>query len=77
MAINQGCWIELTYRGIIMINIDFKVIKKPLIVFLVLIILSLTVPYILPATFLGAYLFWIVLSLIVILYGIIVIGGLK
>ena len=60
-----------------MINIDFKVIKKPLIVFLVLIILSLTVPYLLPATFWGAYLFWIVLSVIVILYGIIVIGGLK
>ncbi len=60
-----------------MINIDFKVIKKPLIVFLVLIILSLTVPYLLPATFLGAYIFWIVLSVIVILYGIMVIGGLK
>jgi hypothetical protein len=60
-----------------MINFDFKLIKKPLIVFVVLIILSLTVPYLLPATFWGAYLFWIVLSIVVILYGVILIGGLK
>jgi hypothetical protein len=60
-----------------MINIDFKVIKKPLIVFIVLIILSLTVPYLLPATYWGAYLFWIAMSIVVILYGIILIGGLK
>jgi len=60
-----------------MIKIDFKVIKKPLIIFIILIILSLTVPYLLPATFTGSYLFWIILSLMVILYGIKVIGGLK
>ena len=60
-----------------MINFDFKVIKKPLIVFIVLIILSLTVPYLLPSTFWGAYLLWVVLSIVVILYGIITIGGLK
>ncbi|HKK83709.1 MAG TPA: hypothetical protein VJ958_05715 [Atribacterota bacterium] len=60
-----------------MIKIDFKVIKKPLIIFIILIILSLTVPYLLPATFTGSYLFWIILSVVVILYGIKVIGGLK
>ncbi len=60
-----------------MIKIDFKVIKRPLIIFIILIVLSLTVPYLLPATFRGAYLFWIILSVIVIAYGILVIGGLK
>jgi len=60
-----------------MIKIDFKMIKKPLIIFIILIILSLTVPYLLPATFTGSYLFWIILSVVVILYGIKVIGGLK
>ncbi|MFW6148984.1 MAG: hypothetical protein ACOC6D_03915 [Atribacterota bacterium] len=60
-----------------MIKIDFKVIKKPLIIFIILIILSLTVPYFLPATFTGSYLFWITLSVVVILYGIKLIGGLK
>jgi len=60
-----------------MIKIDFKVIRKPLIIFIILIILSLTIPYLLPATFAGSYLFWIILSVVVILYGIKVIGGLK
>jgi hypothetical protein len=60
-----------------MINIDFKVIKRPLVIFIILIILSLTIPFLLPANFWGAYLFWIILSVIVIIYGIIVIGGLK
>jgi len=60
-----------------MIKIDFKVIRKPLIIFIILIILSLTVPYLLPSTFTGSYLFWIILSVMVILYGIKVIGGLK
>lgn len=60
-----------------MIKIDFRMIKKPLIIFITLIILSLTVPYLLPATFTGSYLFWIILSVVVILYGIKVIGGLK
>jgi hypothetical protein len=60
-----------------MIKIDFKAIKRPLIIFLIFILLSLTVPFLLPATFLGAYLFWIILSLITIIYGLIVIGGSK
>jgi hypothetical protein len=60
-----------------MIKIDFKVIKWPLVIFIILIILSLTIPFLLPANFWGAYLFWIILSVIVIIYGIIVIGGLK
>jgi hypothetical protein len=60
-----------------MIKIDFKAIKRPLIIFLILILLSLTVPFLLPATFLGAYLFWIILSLIIIIYGLMVIGGSK
>ena len=60
-----------------MIRIDLKLIKRPLLVFIILIVLSLTVPYLLPATFWGAYLFWIVISVIVILYGIALIGGLK
>jgi hypothetical protein len=59
------------------IKIDFNIIKKPLIVFIILIIASLTVPYLLPATFLGSYLFWIILSVVVIGYGMMVIGGLK
>ena len=60
-----------------MIKIDFKVIKRPLLIFILLIILSLTVSYLLPATFWGSYLFWIILSVVVILYGMVVIGGLK
>jgi hypothetical protein len=59
------------------IKIDFRIIKKPLIIFIILIIASLTVPYLLPGTFLGSYLFWIILSIVVIGYGIMVIGGLK
>jgi hypothetical protein len=59
------------------IKIDFNIIKKPMIVFIILIIASLTVPYLLPATFLGSYLFWIILSVAVIGYGMMVIGGLK
>jgi len=59
------------------IKIDFNIIKKPLIIFIILIIASLTVPYLLPATFLGSYLFWIILSVAVIGYGMMVIGGLK
>jgi len=61
----------------ILIKIDLNVIKKPLIIFIVLIVLSITVPYLLPGTFLGSYLLWIILSIIVIVYGIMVIGGLK
>ena len=53
---------------------DLNPIKRPLIIFLILILLSLTVPYILPATFLGAYLFWIILTMVVIYYGILIIG---
>jgi len=60
-----------------MIKIDFKTIKSPLIVFVIFIILSMTVPFILPAKFFGAYLFWLILSVIVIIYGIIIIGGSK
>ncbi len=60
-----------------MIKIDLKLIKRPLLIFIILIFLSLTVPYLLPATFTGAYLFWIILSVVVILYGMVVIGGLK
>jgi hypothetical protein len=59
------------------IKIDFNIIKKPLIIFIILIIASLTVPYLLPSTFLGSYLFWIILSVAVIGYGMMVIGGLK
>ncbi|HOF02723.1 MAG TPA: hypothetical protein PLT58_01995 [Atribacterota bacterium] len=55
-------------------KIDLSPIKKPLIIFLVLILGSLTIPFLLPASFFGAYLFWIVLSAVVILYGILVIG---
>ena len=65
-------------RGFVIMNrIDLKPIKRPLIIFLILILLSLTVPFLLPATFLGAYLCWIILSLIAIIYGLIVIGGSK
>ncbi len=60
-----------------MIKIDFNIVKKPLIFFIILIIASLTVPYLLPATFLGSYLFWIILSVVVIGYGMMVIRGLK
>ena len=58
---------------------DLNPIKKPLIVFLVIILISLTIPYLLPATFMGAYLFWIILTLIAILYGLLLIfsGGIK
>ncbi len=56
-------------------KIDLKPIKKPLIVFIILIIISLTIPFLLGATFFGAYLFWIVLSLIVILYGLLIMAG--
>ena len=56
-------------------KINLSPIKKPLIVFLILILFSLTVPFFLPSTFLGAYLFWIILSLVVILYGLLIIGG--
>ena len=56
-------------------KIDLNHIKKPLIVFLILIIVSLTIPFLLGATFFGAYLFWIVLSLAVILYGLLIIVG--
>jgi hypothetical protein len=59
------------------IKIDFNIVKKPLIFFIILIIASLTVPYLLPATFLGSYLFWIILSVVVIGYGMMVIRGLK
>lgn len=55
-------------------KIDLSPIVKPLIFFLVLILLSLTVPYLLPPTFLGAYLVWILLSLIVIFYGLVILG---
>lgn len=60
-----------------MIKIDFNIIRKPLIIFIILIIASLTVPYLLPGAFLGSYLFWIVLSVLIIGYGIVIIGGLK
>lgn len=60
-----------------MIKINFKNIRKPLIIFIILIVLSLTVPYLLPAAFTGAYLFWIILSVVVIVYGMVLIGGLK
>ena len=60
-----------------MIKIDFKHLKKPLLFLMILIILSLTIPYLLPAAFTGAYLFWIVLSLVVMVYGMMLIGGLK
>ncbi|MBN2394870.1 MAG: hypothetical protein JXC36_00220 [Candidatus Atribacteria bacterium] len=57
-----------------MVKIDLKVIKKPLLIFLILIITSLTIPFLLPATFKGAYLFWIILAVITIFYGIVRIG---
>ncbi|MDD2352267.1 MAG: hypothetical protein WCV43_00655 [Candidatus Caldatribacteriota bacterium] len=60
-----------------MIKINIKNIKKQLIVFMILIFSSLTVPYLLPATFLGSYLLWILLSIGTIIYGIMLIGGLK
>ncbi|HNR64994.1 MAG TPA: hypothetical protein PKJ95_01730 [Atribacterota bacterium] len=56
-------------------KINLNPIKKPLIIFLILIISSLTIPFFLPATFLGSYLFWIVLTLIVIFYGLLIIAG--
>lgn len=55
-------------------KIDINSIKKPLVIFLILILLSLTVPFLLPAAFLGAYLFWIILSIVVIFYGLQMIG---
>ncbi len=60
-----------------MIKINFKNIKKPLFIFIVLILTSLTVPYLLPSTFTGSYLLWIILPVITILYGLIVLGGIK
>jgi len=60
-----------------MIKINIKNIKKQLIVFMILIFSSLTVPYLLPATFSGSYLLWILLSIGTIIYGIMLIGGLK
>jgi hypothetical protein len=60
-----------------MIKINIKNIKKQLIVFMILIFSSLTVPYLLPATFFGSYLLWILLSIGTIIYGIMLIGGLK
>lgn len=54
-------------------KIDLNPIKRPLIVFLILIIASLTIPFLMDANFFGAYLFWIVLSLVVILYGLLII----
>ena len=54
-------------------KIDLNPIKKPLIVFLILIIASLTIPFLMGANFFGAYLFWIVLSLIAIVYGLLII----
>ena len=60
-----------------MIKIDFKSIKRPLIIFVILILFSLTIPFLLPATFWGAYLFWLMLSILVILYGLIGIGVFK
>ncbi len=56
-------------------KIDLNLIKKPLIIFLIFIISGLIIPFLLPATFFGAYLFWIVLSLAVILYGLLIIVG--
>lgn len=56
-------------------KIDINQIKKPLKIFLIIIFLSLTIPFLLPANFFGAYLFWIVLSLVAILYGLLIIGG--
>lgn len=55
-----------------MIKNDMKSIKVPLIIFIILIILSLTIPYYLPNTLFGSYLFWIILSVVFIIYGIIV-----
>ncbi|NLL62271.1 MAG: hypothetical protein GX240_05805 [Candidatus Atribacteria bacterium] len=55
-------------------KIDLNRIKRPLIIFLIIIFLSLTVPFLLPATFSGAYLFWIVLSLVAICYSIGIMG---
>ncbi len=55
-------------------KIDLSPIKKPLIVFLILILISITIPFLLPATFWGAYLMWIFLSLVVIVYGLVVLG---
>ena len=55
--------------------IDLSSIRKPLIIFLIFIVSSLTIPFLMPATFFGAYLFWIVLSLAVILYGLLIIAG--
>jgi len=62
----------LQKRGTWMIKNDMKSIKVPLIVFIILIILSLTIPYYLPNTLYGSYLLWIVLTIIAIIYGIIV-----
>jgi len=60
-----------------MIKIDFNKIKLPLIIFIFFLILSITVPFLLPPKIFGAYLFWLILSLVVITYGIIIIGGSK
>lgn len=60
-----------------MVKIDFERMKRPLIIFLILIVLSLTVPFLLPASFGGAYLFWLGLTIFVILYGLLIIGGIK
>ncbi len=48
--------------------------KKFLAVYLVIVALDFTVPFLLPHKITGAYLFWIILTIITILYGIFSIG---
>lgn len=61
----------------ILIKIDIKAIRWPLFIFIILIVISLTIPFLLPATFKGAYLIWIILAVVVILYGILIIGDVQ
>jgi len=44
--------------------------KKFLAVYLIIVALDFTVPFLLPPKMTGAYLFWIILTILTILYGI-------
>jgi len=48
--------------------------KEFLTVYTVIIILNFTIPFLLPSKVIGSYLFWIILSISTIIYGILTVG---
>ncbi len=48
--------------------------KEFLTVYTVIIILNFTIPFLLPSKVIGPYLFWIILSISTIIYGILTVG---